>query len=282
MELEALSRLSALSHPQRLAVFRLLMRRFPDAVPAGEISAALELKASTASVYLSALCKTHLITQDRVGTSLRYRANTQAAGALIEYIFTDCCRGRPELCPPFSRSPEQTSPVMPGPPYNVLFICTGNSARSIFAESILHDLEGTSFTAYSAGTAPGSELNPVAVDLLRAKGHDTSRLRAKHISEFQSATAPRMDFVFTVCDSAANEECPAWDGQPISGHWGVPDPVAATGTLSERQLAFQHAYGALKNRIEAFAALPLATHNRISLQAAVDDIAAHPLEGTCS
>lgn len=280
MEIDQLTRLTALSHPQRLAVFRLLMRRYPDEVPAGEISAALDLKSSTASVYLAALSDARLISQHRLGTSLRYRANTHAAAELIDFIFTDCCRGRPELCPPLPLTPTKGALTMTDTTYNVLFICTGNSARSIFAETILRDLEGSKFNAYSAGTRPASELNPLALEMLTSKGHDISALRAKHISEFQTADAPRMDFVFTVCNRAANEECPAWEGQPISGHWGLPDPVQATGSLAERRLAFQQTYGALNNRIKNFAALPFETHNRISLQAAVDAIGAKDLEGT--
>lgn len=256
------------------------MRRYPDQIPAGEIATALRLKSSTASVYLSTLSEAKLITQTRLGTSLRYRANTNAAAELIDFIFTDCCRGRPDLCPPLAASPYKEPRAMTDTTYNVLFICTGNSARSIFAESILRDLEGSRFNAYSAGTTPGSELNPLAVEMLKSKDHDISLLRSKHISEFQSQDAPKMDFVFTVCDQAANEECPSWEGQPISGHWGLPDPVKAQGSLAERRLTFQQTYGALNNRIKAFAALPIETHSRISLQSAIDNIAAKDLEGT--
>lgn len=157
--------------------------------------------------------------------------------------------------------------------WNVLFVCSGNSARSIFAETILRDWAGDRFNVFSAGTRPQSTLNPFAVELLRAKGHDTGALRAKHVSEFQEQSAPQMDFVFTVCDTAANEECPPWPGQPITGHWGQPDPVAATGTEAEKRLAFQQAYGGLKHRIKAFAALPVDTLDRASLQRQIDDIA---------
>lgn len=156
--------------------------------------------------------------------------------------------------------------------YNVLFICTGNSARSIFAESILRTLAGDRFNVYSAGTRPRSDLNPFALKVLQDKGHDVSVLRAKNVSEFSGADAPDLDFVFTVCDQAANEECPAWEGQPISGHWGMPDPVKVTGTDAQKSLAFQQAYGALKHRIQAFAALPMESLDRIALQSAVDDI----------
>jgi arsenate reductase len=155
----------------------------------------------------------------------------------------------------------------------VLFICTGNSARSIFAEAILRDEGGDRFEVHSAGTRPRSELNAFALDVLRQKGHDVSVLRAKNVGEYQGEGAPRFDFVFTVCDAAANEDCPAWPGQPVSAHWGLPDPVKAEGTRAERALAFQRAYGTLKARIRAFAALPVETLDRASLQRAVDDIA---------
>ena len=116
------------------------------------------------------------------------------------------------------------------------------------------------------------ELCPIAVQVLQDKGHDVSVLRSKDVSEFARPDAPQFDFVFTVCDQAANEECPAWEGQPVSGHWGMPDPVKVEGTNAEKALAFQQAYGALKHRIEAFVALPIETLDRIALQKAVDDI----------
>lgn len=156
--------------------------------------------------------------------------------------------------------------------FNVLFLCTGNSARSIFAETILRDMADVKFAAYSAGTAHRSELNPFAVEMLKSKGHDVSLLRSKNIKEFQDADAPRMDFVFTVCDRAANEECPTWPGQPVSGHWGMPDPVKAEGTDAEKRLAFHQTYGVLHNRIIAFTALSFENLSRRSLQKRVDEI----------
>lgn len=267
-------RLSVLGHPQRLAVFRLLMRRFPDRVPAGEISTALDVKPSTLSSYLSALMQAGLVTQTREGTWLYYQVDMGGMRETLDALMRDCCRGRPELCLPSTSSlPEPDKATMPSRPYNVLFICTGNSARSIIAECLLRSVGGGRFDVYSAGTLPSSRLNPFALEVLRSKGHDLSGLRAKNLGEFMGADAPRFDFVFTVCDQAANEECPTWEGQPISGHWGMPDPVKAEGTEAERGLAFQQAYGTLKNRILAFAALPLAELDRISLQNAVDDIA---------
>jgi protein-tyrosine-phosphatase/DNA-binding transcriptional ArsR family regulator len=273
MESLATTRLATLGHPQRMAIFRLLMRRYPDRVAAGEIAAALGLPASTLSAYLSALLQAGLITQTRAGTSLRYAADTDEVRRTFDFLLLDCCRGRPEVCTPAPLSRHTGDGTMSDRAYNVLFICTGNSARSIFAESILRDEGAGRFHAYSAGTRPYSELNPFALEVLKAKGHDVTPLRAKNIAEFQGADAPKMDFVFTVCDQAANEDCPAWDGQPISGHWGMPDPVKAEGNDARKSLAFQQAYGALRNRIRAFVALPFASLDRVSLQRAVDDLA---------
>lgn len=272
MEIELTDRLTALSHPQRLAVFRLLMRRYPDALPAGEISDVLRLKASTASVYLSALTQTGLIVQRRAGTRLLYSVNLTGAQEIVSELFLDCCRGRADLCAPVLTEPRTGETFMTEQKYNVLFICTGNSARSIFAETLLRDLGGDRFNAWSAGTSERSELNPYAVEVLRNNGHDISHLRSKNVSEFQGPDAPALDFVFTVCDRAANEACPPWSGQPVSGHWGMPDPVKATGTGAEQALAFRQAYAALRSRISIFVALPFESLDRKSLQNSVDDI----------
>lgn len=264
--------LATLGHAHRLDVFRLLMRRYPDRVPAGELAQALGIKSSTMSTYLAALLRAGLVTQTRAGTSLLYTIDMTRVQHLMSALFLDCCRGRPDLCTPFDTRPD-TMPTPPNPrKYNVLFICTGNSARSIFAETLLRDIAGDRFTAYSAGTRPQSALNPFAVQALKDKGHDITPLRSKHVSTFSGDDAPALDFVFTVCNQAANEECPAWEGQPISGHWGLEDPVKATGTDAEKSLAFQQTYGALKHRIEAFAALPIDSLDRLALQSAVDKI----------
>ncbi|MEN8658579.1 MAG: ArsR family transcriptional regulator [Marivita sp.] len=265
-------RLSTLGHPQRLAVFRLLMRRYPDRVPATELANALSLKPNTLSSYVSALMQTGLISQERVGTSLRYRVDIEETQAMIGFLLQDCCRGRPEICSPFPNDARHKTPEMTDQKFNVLFICTGNSTRSIFAEAILRDLAPDRFNVYSAGTKPKSELNPFALQVLQHNGHDISDLRSKNIGEFKGEDPPALDFVFTVCDQAANEECPAWQGQTISAHWGLPDPVQIEGTDAENSLAFHQTYGALHNRMTGFAALPFASLDRISLQKAVDDL----------
>ncbi|NVO24331.1 helix-turn-helix domain-containing protein [Donghicola mangrovi] len=268
MEIETHDQLTALGHPVRLAVFRLLMRRYPDRVPAGELATALDVKSSTMSTYLAVLQRAGLVQQTRVGTSLLYTADMANVRQMFDFLLVDCCRGRPDLCMPNSAG----NVPMTDRKYNVLFICVGNSARSIFAESLLRQLAGDRFNAYSAGTRPNTELNPFAVQVLADKGHDIDVLRSKHVSEFTGPDAPVFDFVFTVCNTAANEECPAWEGQPVSAHWGMPDPVKAEGTDAEKALAFQHAYGALKRRIEVFTALDVSSLDRLALQSAVDDI----------
>ena len=279
MEPQIPNRLSTLGHPQRLALFRLLMRRYPDRVPATELAQALGLKPNTLSTYVNALMQAGLISQNRVGTSLRYAIDMGAARETFDYLLYDCCRSRPEICAPNAYPATNRDSPMTDRKYNVLFICTGNSARSIFAESILRDIAGDRFAAYSAGTRPHSELNPFALDVLEKNGHDVSVLRAKNIAEFQAADAPEFDFVFTVCDQAANEECPAWQGQTISAHWGLPDPVKVEGTDAEKSLAFHQTYGALRNRMTGFTALPIAALNRMSLQKAVDEIGQSNEEG---
>lgn len=273
MEIEITDRFAALSHPARFDVLRLLMRRYPDRVPAGEIAEVLGVRANTLSAHLAELMRVGLIERERVGTSLRYGADLAGLGGMTAALWTDCCRGRPDLCPPLAMTETKGDRPMSDTRYRVLFICTGNSARSIFAESILRKVAGDRFEAFSAGTRPQSELNPLAVKMLEDKGYDTAALRAKNVTEFQGADAPEFDFVFTVCDRAANEECPTWPGQPLTAHWGTPDPVKADGTEAERMLAFQQAYGMLRHRISAFAALPLEALDRIAQQTALDDIA---------
>src|SRR5215471_16612731 len=157
-------------------------------------------------------------------------------------------------------------------PYNVLFLCTGNSARSIIAEAILNPLGQGRFHAYSAGSQPKGTVNPHTLQLLRSLGYDTSPLRSKSWSEFAKPGAPALDFVFTVCDNAAGEACPLWPGQPMTAHWGVPDPAEATGNAAEIALAFKDAYRMLHQRIAVFAALPIKSLDRLSLQAKLRDI----------
>jgi protein-tyrosine-phosphatase len=159
-----------------------------------------------------------------------------------------------------------------GKTYNVLFLCTGNSARSILAEVLLDHWGKGRFKAYSAGSFPKGAVHPLALDLLLRLGQPTAGLRSKSWDEFAGPDAPVMDFVVTVCDQAAGEICPLWPGHPVTAHWGVPDPAAAAGSDSERQRAFRDALNILENRIKLFVALPLDKLDRMRLQREVDDI----------
>ena len=155
---------------------------------------------------------------------------------------------------------------------NVLFLCTGNSARSILAECVLNRAGRGNFRAYSAGSMPKGEIHPYALDLLHRLNFDVAGLRSKSWSEFAAPDAPKLDFVFTVCDNAANETCPVWPGQPMTAHWGIPDPAAATGTDLEVRLAFADAMRWLTNRISIFVSLPLRSLDALSLQKQLDSI----------
>jgi arsenate reductase (thioredoxin) len=158
------------------------------------------------------------------------------------------------------------------PKFNVLFLCTGNSARSIMAEAILSRKGAGRFATYSAGSHPKGAVHPYALDLLMKLNYPTQELRSKSWDEFAAAAAPQFDFVFTVCASAAAEICPVWPGHPMTAHWGIPDPAAADGTESERRLAFADAYRVLDSRISIFISLPISSLDRLSLQKRLSDI----------
>jgi protein-tyrosine-phosphatase/DNA-binding transcriptional ArsR family regulator len=266
---------ATLGHPDRLAVFRLLMRFAPQGVRPTEMAKALGLKQNTLSHHLADLTASGLVRVARQGRSLFYAVDLDAAEGLIGYLALDVGRARPDLISPLLCAQKDAAP-MTAPhrdtDFDVLFICSGNSARSIFAEALLRDLGHGKFQAFSAGTRPNTRLNPFALEILQRNGHDTAELRSKHISEFQAPGAIVMDFVFTVCDTAAAEECPPWHGQPITGHWGLPDPVKAAGTDAEKALVFAQTYAALRRRIAAFVELPFDSLSRMSLQSRVDAI----------
>ena len=165
-----------------------------------------------------------------------------------------------------------TAPCSAEQAFNVLFLCTGNSARSIIAESILNRLGRGRFAASSAGSLPAGEVNPHAVALLRKLDYPTAELRSKSWDEFAGSDGPDLHFVFTVCDNAAREVCPVWPGQPMTAHWGVPDPAAVEGTTAEIAAAFRDSYRMLERRIDIFVKLPLASLDRRALRRRLDDI----------
>ena len=165
---------------------------------------------------------------------------------------------------------------MPERPFNVLFLCTGNSARSVMAEAILNRLGKGNFHGYSAGSQPKGQVHPETARLLQSFDYDTSGFRSKSWSEFAKAGAPPLDFVFTVCDNAAGETCPVWPGQPMTAHWGIPDPAEAKGSPAEIALAFKDVYRMLFQRIGVFTALPLRSLDQLSLQTKLREIGNTP------
>ena len=260
MEIDIVTQFSALAHPQRLEMFRLLVRRFPSQVPAGEIGAALGLKPSTASVYLSTLRDAGLIRDRRDRQRILYVADIEAAQLLADGLVGECCGSRalPSICDRPAPDPERR--------FRVLFVCTGNSARSIFAEAILRHFASDRFEVFSAGLHPATTVKPEVVSILEGHEIATDGLTPK---PFGAVLGEPMDFVFTVCDRAANESCPPVPGHPISAHWSIPDPSAS----GDRRLAYQRAFSDLYNRIKGFSNLPFESLDRRSLQNAVIEIA---------
>jgi len=161
--------------------------------------------------------------------------------------------------------------------FNVLFLCTGNSARSILAEALLRSVGAGRFNAYSAGSQPAGRVNPFALQWLEANGLPTTGLRSKSWGEFAGPGAPRIDFILTVCDNAAGEVCPIWPGQPTTAHWGIPDPAAVEGSDEDKRKAFAEAARTLSNRVRAFAGLPLDTLDRLSLKRKLEEIGRSPI-----
>jgi ArsR family transcriptional regulator, arsenate/arsenite/antimonite-responsive transcriptional repressor / arsenate reductase (thioredoxin) len=257
MENDLVAQLSALAHPQRLALFRLLMRRYPDRLPAGEIGQVLNARPSTQSAWLSDLSEAGLIDAERRGTQLLYRARLDRVQGMLAQLLSDAARGRAD--PPPAPSPGRVR--------NVLFVGTGNAARSLMAEALLRDIDPRRYEALSAGTSVGDEPNPQAMAMLSELGHDTAQLWAKPVSGFLEVGAPRLDLVITLCDAAANSDLPVWPGNPVQGHWGLPDPIAL-GTAD----AYAEVYLTLRARLSALAELPEEL-SRDRMQAALNDLA---------
>jgi arsenate reductase len=263
--------LAALGHAHRLAAFRLLSARGPAGLPAGAIAGQLAIAPSALSFHLAALVQARLVTSWRVGKQVFYAADQGATEAFLRFLVTDCCGGNPVLCSDLAFALTNEGSAMSTRVFNVLFVCTANSARSIIAESLLRRLGAGRFNAFSAGSQPRGQVNPGAIEVLKAFDHPTDGLRSKSWSEFAAAGAPVMDFVFTVCDDAAGEACPVWPGQPMTAHWGLPDPAGVADEL-ERRRAFARTYRLLAHRIGIFVNLPVASLSQLALRNEVTKI----------
>lgn len=272
----AMDTLHALSQETRLKAFRLLMKHMVNGLPAGEIARKLSAPQNTLSTHLGHLVRCGLVSKKRKGREIIYAARIAGVEELVLFLTEGCCDGRPDLCgalvdtwtSPISGNKKMTQLKI----YNVLFLCTGNSARSILAEAIMNRYGKGRFKAFSAGSLPAGKVNPFAISLLKNMGYETDGLRSKNWSEFDGENTPRMDFIFTVCDNAAGEVCPVWPGQPMTAHWGIADPAAVTGSDKEKEAAFSDAYNQLLTRIESFNNLPLTTIDRLSLKKQLDQI----------
>lgn len=270
-ETRALTAFAALSQPTRLGALRLLVQAGPKGMAAGDIADQLGQKQNTMSANLAVLLQAGLVRNQRQGRAIRYFSNMEGVRDLLAFLIEDCCGGQPSICQPLLSSIPKGGHAM-GDVKNILFLCTGNSIRSIFAEAIANKLGEGRFNAYSAGSDPRGEPHPKALSLLKGYGYDTGAARSKSWDEFAADGAPQMDFVITVCDQAAGEPCPLWPGQPMSAHWGIADPAHATGTEGELDLAFAQAYSQMHRRISLFMALPMEQLDKMSLKAKMDEI----------
>lgn len=269
----------ALAQESRLGVLRLLLAQGPNGLSAGELAERLGTPASTTSFHLSALEGAGLISATRRGRQIIYAVRIIALRELLVFLTEACCGGRPELCGDISELlpplPEESPSMTPA--YNVLFVCTHNSARSIMAEAILAKVGGDRFRAYSAGSDPASRPMPEVMDKLRALGHDVSGLHCKSWNVFAGRDAPRMDFLITLCDTKDSQTCPDFGEKVVTGVWSLPDPAKFTGSIVERAALLNELYASLHRRITIFVNLPFAKLERMALKARLDEIGLGPV-----
>lgn len=275
---DAIAALAALAQPWRLETYRLLARYLPYGLPAGDIARLVAVPHNTMSTHLQALEQAGLVTSRREGRSIIYAANRGRMLQLTGFLLKDCARSPAPFSDLLASAPipfpARREISMAHQPANVLILCTGNSARSILTEAILNREGAGRFKAYSAGSQPKGEPNPHALSLLKELGYGTASFRSKSWDEFAGPDAPQMDFIITVCDSAAGEACPYWPGHPLVAHWGIPDPAAVEGTDAEKRAAFMDAYRRLSSRISEFVNLDVDHQDLASLKQRLSEIGA--------
>jgi protein-tyrosine-phosphatase/DNA-binding transcriptional ArsR family regulator len=272
---EVAAAFAALSQDARLDLMRLLMAAGPSGVPAGDLSRQLGLPASTTSFHLAALERAGLTQATRQGRQIIHAARMIGLRHVLGFLTETCCGGRPELCGDLARLlppwPEEDQGMTAA--FNVLFLCTHNSARSIMAEAILEKHGGGQFRAYSAGSDPIAEPNPEVIAKLETLGHDTAHLRSKSWNEFLGPNAPHMDFVITLCDTPHGQQCPEFGGVTVTAAWPLPDPAKFTGSSVERAALLNELYAGLRRRLEIFVSLPFKTLDSMALRQRLDDLA---------
>lgn len=274
---EAAAGFTALGQGTRLELMRALLAAGPSGLPAGEIAARLGVPASTLSFHLKALEAAGLVAATRQGRSLIYTPQLARLRALLAFLAEACCGGEPDRCGDLGRllnAITRENKDMEHPVFNVLFLCTHNSARSIMAEAILDRIGRPRFEGWSAGSDPRPDGPlPEVLTLLKTLGHDVSELRSKSWNELTGARAPRMDFVITLCDTIQGQACPDFGATTITAAWPLPDPSKFTGGAAERATLLNEVYAGLRRRLEAFISLPVASLDRMALKARVDELA---------
>jgi arsenate reductase len=275
-DIKAQDAFAALAQPTRLKAFRQLVAVYPDGLPAGAISSFCDVPHNTMSTHLTALHRAGLVTVERDGRVMNYRADIRGIRELIRFLASECCRGRPDLCGDLARlvpdEIDDTKENVMAPAFNVLFLCTQNSARSIIAEALLQKIGKGQFNAYSAGSEPAAQPMPEVIDRLKVLGHDVSHLRSKSWNEFTGPDAPRMDFVITLCDTLEGQVCPDFGNKAVTAAWPLPDPAKFTGSPTERATLLNELYAMIRRRLEIFTSLPFTSLDKIALRARLDEI----------
>jgi len=266
--------LSSLAQPTRLTAFRHLMAAHPESLPAGEIARRCEVPHNTMSTHLGILSRAGLIVAERQGRVVSYRADLGGFRGLVTSLSRDCCNGRPELCQDLAwrPPPEDIEETVMTPAFNVLFLCTHNSARSIMAEALLQKIGKGRFNAYSAGSDPAAEPVPEVIERLEKLGHDVTSLRCKSWDEFTGPNAPRMDFIIALCDTLDGQVCPDLGEKIVTAAWPLPDPAKFTGSPTERTTLLNELYAMIRRRLEIFTSLPFASLDRMAVKARLDEI----------
>jgi len=267
---------AALGQETRLDLLRVLLAAGPNGLAAGDIAARLGVPPSTLSFHLRALDQAGLIAATRQGRSLIYAAQVDRLRALLAFLADACCDGDPTRCGDLHRifAPDGETGRMKPATFNVLFLCTRNSARSIMAEAILNGMAEGRFRSFSAGSDPlQSGPLPEVLAQLKGLGHDVSGLRSKSWDEFTSPGAPRMDFVIALCDTLNLQVCPDFEGTHVTAAWPLPDPAKFTGSAVERATLLNELYAALHRRLGIFTSLPFGTLDRMALKARIDELA---------